>query len=132
MERFNVSIVQTNQKGDVSFQSVGENVGANNLADFAGTLTHYFTRTVNHYEFLSEKGVKGIQKMKPKMTGLTKFNIEWLGDEITFSLEFKDFGKFVKNNEAGDVEDVIYESLKYVDEIGYLFENKTMEAQGNK
>ena len=132
MERFNVSIIQTNQKSNVSFRSTGENIGANDLNDFAKTLAHYFHRTLIHYEFLASKGVKGIQKLKPKMTGLTRFNIEWVGDETSFNLKFKDFGKFVKNSEYNDVVEVIYESLLYIDEIGFLFENKTLEKANKK
>ncbi len=137
MERFTVVISQKNQKNRENYKISSENLKANDLEDFSARIAEFFIRTMNHFNYLESKGIKGIRDRKPKKTGLTNFHIERVGEDFEgeednptiLRLSIKDFGKFVENSTQKDVTNVVFESLRYMDEVGYLFEQQPVNNE---
>ena len=124
MERFNVTIKNVNSKDKVNFEAKATEIGANDLQDFARTLAKFVKKTQVHFETLQSYGVKGLNQSKVKKTGKMIFTVEWLGDQITFEISYKDFGKTVSDLNEDQVAEIISLSLEYQTEIGFLFDRK--------
>jgi len=117
METFNITLTQK------SFEAKATSVKANDLSDLSTSIATFCKETVNLHEKLKAHKVLN-HNTRIKAGQEMNITIDLVEDDFSISTSLRNFGRFVKNSELHEIVETIHETLKYQNNVAYLFNVK--------